>query len=206
MRISTKSPVGRNITFIWFSCRICVGFFFVFFMVWQEWQPTCNKSLSSLSLITCECVYICVCVCDEGDYTEAHLKHKCMLSVILDMSQWKANHLNELQWDSQVSGALRFITSPIIVNRHPAGSADEPLTTEHVCFSVCMRELKTQRGGGKEHLRQPISSWRFSPNLILMCPSYKVLLNQKESKVKSGGPGKTAYKEAIEREAYFLFI
>ncbi len=164
-------------------------------------------------MCVCVCLSVCVCVCDKGDYTEAHLKHKCVLSVIVDMSPSQANHLNELQWDRQVSRALRFITPPIIVNRQPAGSADEPLTPMHVSFSVCVcvcvckRDLKTLQVGAKEHLRQPISScWRFSSTLILMCPSYKVLLNQKESKVTAGWPRETAYKETIEKEAYFLFI
>ena len=106
----------------------------------------------------------------------------------------------------------RFISSPIIVNRHPAGPADEPLTPLNVCSGVCVcvcvweREWKTQEGE-EEHLKQPISShWRFSLTLILMRPSYKVLLNQKESRVKAAGLRETADKEAIEGEAYFLFI
>lgn len=83
-----------------------------------------------------------MCVCNEGDYGKAHLKHKCMLSLSVDASPSKANQLNELHGDRQVSGALRFITSPIIVSRHPAGLADEPVMPVCVCLAVCMRELK----------------------------------------------------------------
>lgn len=96
-------------------------------------RTTCYKSLGGLSLITCVCVY------NEGDYVKAHLKHKCMLSLSADMSPSKANQLNELHRDRQISRALRFITSPIIVSRHPAGPADEPVMSR-VCVLRCVYE------------------------------------------------------------------
>lgn len=76
---------------------------------------------------------MCVCVCNEGDYIKAHLKHKCTLSLSVDMSPSKANQLCELPCDRQISRAIQFINSPFIVSRHPAGPADGTVLPLCVC-------------------------------------------------------------------------
>lgn len=93
------------------------------------WKLTCNKCLSSLSLIACVSIIRRIMLkLITSTNVFSHSMDTC--------HQTKANQLNALHWDRQISGAVCFITSPIIVNRHPAGLADEPVMPRHVCVCV----------------------------------------------------------------------
>lgn len=105
---STRRSPDAEFMFVWF------------FYLFKTVNPPATKASAA---------YPSLRVCNEGDY----VKTQMYASLSVDVSPSKANQPIELHWDRRISRALRFITSPIIVSRQPAGSEDEPVMRVFRC-------------------------------------------------------------------------